>query len=330
MLINFQKLFENKANKSLFKNISGSFFVKGGAVVVALFTMPAYIKFFPDQIVLGVWFTVISILNWILSFDLGIGNGLRNNLVKAFSEDNEKEIKKYISSAYIILGAISLTIGFIGYFCLGVVNWNEWLNVSTTAISSIHFTMVMRILFVGIMIQFFLAIIQSILYSMQRTILPSVLALISTITLLTFMSFYKNTNMQESIVVLAWVNVLAINVPLLITTIILFSTKLKKSIPSFNFYVNEYAYKIIRLGGKFFIIQVLLVIINSTNLLLITWIYGVENVVEYQVYFKLFSLFFVLFALISNPVWSAVTKAAVEGRYIWIEKVYYYFQIKYH
>ena len=78
----------SKNDKIIYKNVLGALLVKGGALIVNLFTLPAYIKYFNQNEVLGVWYTVLSLLNWILTFDLGIGNGLRNHLTEALANGN--------------------------------------------------------------------------------------------------------------------------------------------------------------------------------------------------------------------------------------------------
>ena len=55
--------------------------VKGGSLLIAFFTTPAYMHFFNNDEVLGVWFTLLSVLAWILNCDMGIGNGLRLSLI---------------------------------------------------------------------------------------------------------------------------------------------------------------------------------------------------------------------------------------------------------
>ena len=89
-------------------NMAGAVMVKGGALVISLFTMPAYMRFFQNQEVLGLWFTVLSVLNWILTFDLGVGNGLRNHLTTAFALNDRKAAQQCISSAYVTIGATAL------------------------------------------------------------------------------------------------------------------------------------------------------------------------------------------------------------------------------
>lgn len=308
--------------KLLIKNIIGSFGVKGLAVVVGLITTPVYMNYFSDMQVLGIWFTLISMLNWILNFDLGIGNGLRNKLVIALSKNDRIEVKKYISSGYIVIGMLSLIAIIIGNFFIKSCDWNDILKISSNVISDKVLTRCISILYVGVITQFFLRIITSILYALQKVILPSLLTVSSTILILIYMIIYKSTDIQANLINLSYANILTVNIPLLLVTVYVFTGSMKDSIPRIKYFVKDYAVSIMKLGGMFFWIQISLMIINSTSQFLITWIYGAEYVVEYQIYYKLFYLFVTLFSLITNPVWSAVGKAWVDNKIIWIDKIF--------
>ena len=87
-------------NKSIVINVLGAFIIKGLGLIVNLIALPLYISYFNDNAVLGVWFTILSVLNWILSFDVGIGNGLRNHLTVALTNKDYEEGKRLISSSY--------------------------------------------------------------------------------------------------------------------------------------------------------------------------------------------------------------------------------------
>ena len=52
-------------NKKLFENIIGAFVVKGGSLIVSVVLLPLYLRFFGDQTVLGIWYTILSILIWV-------------------------------------------------------------------------------------------------------------------------------------------------------------------------------------------------------------------------------------------------------------------------
>lgn len=308
-------------NTELIHNIIGTFLIKGSSLFISLLTMPAYMKYFSDQKVLGVWFTILSILQWVLMFDLGVGNGLRNKLVSAIVNKDKVEIKKYISSSYIIISIISFFVIIAGTILLITLNWNKLLNVSTLVVSSDVLKTVILIVFIGIVFQFILNLILSILYAMQKTALSNMILLISSLLVLAYVLFFKTGDTQTDLILLAIINIISINIPLIIATIVIFSTKLKEEKPSIKYYDKNIAYSILKLGGNFFGIQIALLFINSTNEFLIMRLYGPIFVVDYQVYYKLFYLVVTLFSLITNPLWSAITKAYANKQHDWIINV---------
>ncbi|WP_288222088.1 lipopolysaccharide biosynthesis protein [uncultured Clostridium sp.] len=312
----------NDNNKLIIYNTAGAFLVKGGALIISLITMPAYIRYFNNQLVLGVWFTLLSVLSWILTFDLGIGNGLRNHLVKSFVENDKEKAKRYISSAYVIIGIIVSVLLPISIFLFRYVNWNIFFNISESIISNKVLNVSVVIVFSGILIQFLLKLITSILYSMQKSALNNFLTLLSSIITLIYVLLAKGSTIYQNLISLAIVNVLAVNIPLFITTIIIFSGKLNECKPQISYYNKKYMKNIMKLGGIFFWVQIMYMVITTTNEFLITWLTSSDMVVEYQVYNKLFSLIGTLFTLALTPIWSAVTKALSENNNKWIIKLY--------
>lgn len=309
-------------NKDIISNIIATFLVRGGAMVLALFTLPAYMRFFQDQRVLGLWYTALSVLTWILTFDLGIGNGLRNHLVGALVLGDIVKTKKYISSAYIMTGLIVVVAYLVSVFLFPYISWNAVFNISNTVISQKVLIEVVQIIFMGIMVQFLLRLITSILFALQKSSIPSLLTLISTAIQFIFVLTIKSYDAETNIRIMAWVYALAVNVPLIIASVLVFCTKLKKSRPSFRYFDKDIAVSVMRLGGIFFWIQIMYMIITTTNEFLISWFVGPEMVVEYQIYNKLFSLIGSIFSLSLTPIWSAVTKEYSGKNYVWIKKLY--------
>lgn len=72
----------------------------------------------------------------------------------------------------------------------------------------------------------------------------------------------------------------------------------------------------------FFFVQIAYMVIMSTNEFLITRTAGNSYNVDYQAYYKLFSLGSTVFALALTPIWSVITKAMAEGNYRWIRSTY--------
>lgn len=315
-------------NKELFWNIIGSFGVKGIAIVVNILSLPAYLAYFPDQKILGVWFTIISILNWVLTFDLGIGNGLRNLIVSPLSNNDYNKVKEYISTAYVTIGVICLSIGIFFYFMIKFLNWNDILNISSNLITSKTLITSILLIFLAVLLQLFLRLIISILYALQKPAISNSILLISNSLILIFLLTYRQEDVSVALTSLSLVYIFAINIPLVLASIFVFTfTNLKKSRPNINFYRREYSSSIVKLGLMFLTIQISLLIINSTNEFIIAKFYSPKDVVNYQAYFKIFSVYLVFFSLLTIPIWSAITKAYEENKILWIRKIYNYLNI---
>ncbi len=317
----YKQLTENDRN--VLNNVVGAFFVKGLALVVSLFTMPAYMAFFNNDEVLGLWFTVLSVLNWILTFDFGIGNGLRNRLTTALASKKYDEARKYLSSAYVSIGVLCLLICLVFLPCCDFINWNIVLNIEKEIVSSEKLLLTIKIVFAGIILQLFFKLITSILYALQKSSINNFLSLISTVLTLLAIWVLPSTDNETNIIRMAVVHVLAVIIPLLITTVILFCTDpLKKACPSLKFFSIEHTKSVLGLGSAFLFVQLVYMVIMNTNEYLITFFLGNEYVIEYQIYHKLFFLGSTVFTLAITPIWSAVTKAFAEKKYTWISKLY--------
>lgn len=310
-------------DKIVLKNIILSFGIRGMALALALIKMPMYIKYFNNEEILGIWFTILSILTWIFNFDLGIGNGLRNKLVKPIEEKNELEARKYISSGYLSITIVTILIGTILAIIIPQINWNSFFNTTTNLISNNTFSNVIFTVLIGLLIQFILKLINSIFYALQKSFFPGLLNFISELLLLiVIMSLNKDITITNKLEIIAISYSLCMIVPLFIANIIMFTTKLKNSKPSIKYFSTRYAKLILTLGGMFFWIQIMYMIIVNTNEYLITWFIGPKYVVEYQIYYKIFSMVGTLFTLMLTPMWSMVTKALNNNDLEWIQKLY--------
>lgn len=308
--------------KKMLANIILAFAVKGGAVIVGVLTVPAYMTYFSNEVILGVWYTLLSLLTWVLNFDLGIGNGLRNMLVTPIIQKDKKRIKELVSSAYVAIGIVSVFILLIGMIGINCLDLNNILNIDKNIIQPDVLSKSFKIVLCGIVGQFFLKLVTSILNAEEKTALSSALPLLSNLIVLIYVLIASSGSEENKLLAVSRVYVAAINIPYIFASIGVFATSLRSSIPSFGCFHQEIARKILSLGGGFFVIQIAMLMITVTNEFLITRFYGANKVVEYQVYNKVFYTVATLFSLITNPVWSSITTAYCEKKYDWIRKTY--------
>ena len=202
-------------NRTVIINMFGAFAVKGLSLCLSLFTMPAYIRFFKDQTILGVWFTIISVLNWILYFDLGFGNGLRNKLPKAIAENNVIKIKQLISTTYITMIFFSIVLGIVGGIVIPKVNWNNIFNIDVLLVSNRVLVHCVLIVYYGILLQFVVKLVASVLYALQKSAVVDFLALLSSLCIVFSLIFIPSSTIETNLYVMAIINVLAMIFPYL-------------------------------------------------------------------------------------------------------------------
>ena len=83
----------------------------------------------------------------------------------------------------------------------------------------------------------------------------------------------------------------------------------------------SHARPLFSLGFQFFVIQIAVLVIFSTDKILITQLFGPEFVTPYDVVFKLFGVITLVYGLITAPLWSSYTDAYHRGDIMWIKRV---------
>lgn len=323
----FLKKNQDENTSIVLHNTMLTMLIKGGAVIVAFLTTPAYMIYFSDNEILGVWFTILSVLVWILYFDMGIGNGLRNGLVYAITKKDTEKMRGYISSAYIFLSFLGGVLLVLVVLVGRRIDWNSVFNISEEIISKSVLSSTIIVLMAAIIVQFVLRLITSILYAMQKSFLPSLLSLCTNVFLLIAVTYLNKINQTGDTLKLAWIYFIAINLPLAVATIFTFSTQLKSSIPRIKAFDMRLAKSILKVGGTFLWLQLMALILDTTNNYLITTLVGNLAVVEYQIYYRVFSVSGSMVALLSASIWSTVTKAKAEKNILWLKNAYNRFMI---
>ncbi len=303
--------------KKVSKNAKIILFVKISSVFCSMFLMRVMYDFLNNKGIYGIWLTILSILSWINIFDIGIGNGLRNILTKMLAKDDFENARKYVSTAYFIfLTFISL---LILIFCIfsSTVQWNYFFN--TNLITQENLNLIMKVIIILYLIQFFLNLINYVAYAYQDAVVASVTNLISNALILIELIILTKTTFRGLLIV-SIVYSGSFCIVLIFTNFYLFTQRYKKIVPNINQVTIEYLPDLFNVGLKFFIIQIAGVIIFTTDNIIISHLFGPEYVTPYQVTYKLFNIFIIGFSIIQAPLWSAYTDAYTKRDYNWLNK----------
>lgn len=314
-------------NKLVLMNMIGAFGVRGVSLCLSLFTMPAYIRYFQNQTVLGIWYTIVSVLNWVMYFDLGLGNGLRNKLPKALAVKDKKLIKQYISTTYITMTVLVLALSIIGIIGIPLLDWNKILNVSKSLADNRTLYICVLIVFLGIMLQFVLKLVTSTLYALQRSAIVNFMTLCSSILTLVALYILPTSTLEINLWRMSVINVVAMTLPYLIVSFFVYGKMLDGAYPSLSFFNKSLVSEVLKIGVSLLWLQLVFMIISSTNEYLISFFTSPDYVVDYQAYYKVFKTGAMLFSLALTPIWSAVTKAQAQKNYQWIIKTYKLFLV---
>jgi len=307
----------------LSRNIFFSFIVKGLALVVAFITIPIYNRYFGDDNTFGVWLVIISVLTWILTFDLGLGNGLKNKLVVALNNNDTALAKTLVSSTYISTGFISVLFLIAGGIACVFVDFNTLMNIPLSIIDPTTLKIVIFIILGGICLEFFVKNILFVLQAIERTALAGSLMLISNVAILLFAALFTTSGSFDKFILLAIVYVVSVNVPLIVASLIIFFGKLRAISPSHKSFSMDAAKKVMTLGIAFFILQIATLFLWSFNDIMISTLYDTGAVAEYTKYYKIFSFTVgLLGTIIQPPIWVAISKAKSEGNVKAIKKMH--------
>ena len=309
-----QVISENRS-KNYIKQIKGSFLFKGLSIFASFLSVPLMIKYLGIE-QYGVWSTLLSIVSWIVLFDIGIGNGLRNKISESLAEEKKEEAYKYISTAYTIIGAISVILILTFLLASEYISWQKVFNITT--VDNEELQKVVNITAIFLFLNFWLSLINQVFNGFQKTSLVVFNQFLSNIFSL-FAVFVLYTFYESSLIKLAF----AYGISLLASSLILsfwFYQKNREFIPKIKSFGLNYTKSITSLGFKFFIIQIAVIVIFTTDKILITQLFGPEYVARYDVAFNLFSVITIVHGILMAPLWSAYSDAYHRGDMEWIKK----------
>lgn len=300
------------------KNIVISFLNKAVAVLVSFLLVSVTINYVNTE-QYGIWLTLSSLIYWIGLFDFGMTHGFRNRFAEAISNKDRLLCKNYVSTSYVLLSIIFFSLLLILAIFNIFINWSSFLNLD----QGLNETL--RVMFYIIIICFCLKNILRVVTTMftadQRPAISAIITTLESVLVLTIIWILTKVK-TGSLIDLALVSS---GVPLLLITVVSFYTffvwkrysDLRPTRSTIDFSLSR---KILGLGGKFFIIQLcMLVIFQSINIIISRYL-GSEQVTLYNVAHKYYSVFYAAFIIIVTPYWSATTNAYVTGDIGWIRR----------
>ncbi len=298
------------------KNIFESILLRGIDSIVYLLLVPVTLGYL-NPYEYGIWLTLNSILTWINSLDIGLGNGMRNKLAEAIAIDDRRLARHYVSTTFFMLILIMGSLIGIGTLLFPYIDWYSIL--STTSFQVPHLKEIVYVSFIIFCINLIFKFVGNIYLAFQ---LPAINNLMITsghiLSLITIYVLTKATASNLLFVAIAY------SMSPLIVYLVAYPITFQKIYPylspSYRYFDRRYLKVLFNIGIQFFLLQLGGILLFAFANLLISHIFGPEQVTPYNISYRYFSLCMMGMSIILSPFWSATTDAYVKNDIIWIRK----------
>ncbi len=281
----------------------------------SLVTVPLTLKYLGNER-FGLWMTISSVLAMAAFADFGIGNGVLNTVAKAFGKDDVEQVRRAASSGFALLSLIAVCLIAVFESIYRMIDWGSFFRVkSPQAISEAGPALAVFVICFALNIS--LDVVQRVQLGVQRGYFFSLWQLIgSTLGLLgVFAGIWFHVGLPTLVAAIA-------GAPLLATTFnaIHFFGFIRPDLrPSVSFVRPEMVLQIAKLGGFFFVLQLVIAFSYSADNFILARALGAVNVPEYSIPQRMFSLITMISGMLVAPLWPAYGEALSRGDISWVK-----------
>jgi O-antigen/teichoic acid export membrane protein len=266
----------------------------------------------------GIWVTIYSIISWVYFFDFGFSNVIKTKL-PTLIQDKQKEVNVLISTIYIGIGVISLLILLLFFTLSLFVSFADFLNINT---AFVNFN---AILFLNLLFSVLILIIgnyKALFVGVVKTHIVEFSMMVIQLFVFCFVFLLYKCDLFQGISKILLVSCVfgLVNLLIGIGFTVYFFKKNKGIKLSFKYFDLSVLKINASLGFKYFIIQACMIVIYSTDYVLITKYFGPNDVANYDIILKIFQVPMMLVIAALSPYWSIFSKTFIQKKHEWIKK----------
>ena len=257
-----------------------SFIARGISMVCSLLLVPITINYVnPTRY--GIWLTLSSIIGWILLFDFGLGNGLRNKYAEAKAKGDMELARQYVSTTYFTLSVVMLILFFGITFVNQFVNWTSILNVDVSYADELRqvFGIVAFFFCISLVVNLFNAI----LTADQKPGLSSILGAAGQFFSLVVVYILTLTSEGSLFNLALYYSGIPMLVVFLVSIYAFRFTRYRECAPHLLSYRRHLVRSVTKLGIKFFVICLSMIFIFQVMNIIISRELGPDAVTEYNI-----------------------------------------------
>jgi len=298
------------------KNVLSTIVIKGVGIFIGFLYFPLSLDYL-GSIKFGIYLTLLSIVDWFLNFDIGIGLGLRNKFGESVARDEDEEAVSYVSTAYFALGGVVLFVTIVLLVLNYTLPWTTWINIAPDLVGEVK--MLGAIIIIAFGIRFITRNIYEIFYALQKMAYVEFFSFLTKFTFLILILIIPFIA-SDSLLLFGSAKALTFAMVPLIVGLFFFRRKFNRYRPLLTKVRLDYFKDLFSLGSKFFLIKISMLVIHQTNNILIASFVSLDGVPQYEAAYKYLSVFMLLFVIINNQLWPSNIEAYTKGDIDWMRK----------
>lgn len=292
------------------RGIAGGFAGRIVTLIAPFLVMPALLADFGER-GFGIWATAVSLTTMAAFLDFGMGNAVLTRLSKALANDALWEARVVIVTGYLVLSAIAAIL--IGLVLLGSTHFAHLIVPSFDE----QDLAILRAIMLAFALSLPISLIQRLLYAQQKVAQANAWLIAGSALSISLCLLAIAADLTPS-----WVAFLyAIGTPLaLLFATFLFFLNNSALRPSIRDYDPMIAKGTFGSGFAYFVLSILTSIGLNIDQVLISAMFGPDQVVNYTVPARLASVLMLTVSILYMPLWPANAEAIARNDWVWVRR----------
>ncbi len=307
----------SERNHRVFASAVAALALRASSFVLVLVTVPLTLGYLgPTRF--GLWMTLASVVALLGSTDLGIGNGVLNNVAHAFGQGDGAAARRYLASGLVAMAALGAAFGALFVVAYPIIPWAKLYNVAgdPTAVSEAGpaTAAFVATFLVGLP----LGLVGQVRSAFQEGFVQSAFAGLGNLTTLVLLVLAIGA--QASLPVLVLAMTAGPIMAAIANLVVLLRIQRPWLVPRRSDVTIEALRSVVGLGLSFMAVQIAYAVAFSSDRLVVAQVVGPVAVADYSVVYRLFSLPAGLAVIALLPLWPAYREAISRSDIRWVRR----------
>ena len=267
----------------------------------------------------GAWVALGSLLAWLQLTDFGLGNGLTNAVTTAVGQDRPDLVRMHLSNAFVLLSGIAAAVGLVAAFAWPYIDWSALFGLTTEAARQ-EIGWAAALALAIFLLQFPLSIPGKLYVAYQEGRIGNYWGMAGNV--LSLVSLLAVTHTGGGLPAL----VLAVSGTSLVIGVLnaayMFLYHRPALRPSLRCVDLHHMREVGKVGGRFFLIQILSLLVFQTDNLAVAHYLGAAQLPQYSLTYTLFSYTSLPQSILFSYLWAAYNEAIARHDIEWVRRTF--------